>query len=343
MLDQARQAVRRIGLHCAVDERTAEDGHVRGRVAGYGTSEATGKGVAVDVTVNSLFGLFGSLCLVDVYSEDGTERRLLNDRIQAMLTGVALPDESHRAVRQPQRPRDTGVTDQEVAAYGRLELTDESVQFVVDVMNKSDGPIYAVRVRLIAYPSDAMKLASTGDATVSRMGAGSKHETLLELVPTGEWTMTDKIVAQVSYTDATEELHTLEVSPTPLVEVQDPRVPEPIDTAEFEKNLSRMNNGELSLSIGNLTVADMHERARAMLSSLKFHEVSANIRSAEGLLMGELNGWTRGRYLKKGVAVSVVTYGQEQGIGCSCRIVVYADDDKVILPVIEEARAALKV
>ncbi len=107
--------------------------------------------------------------------------------------------------------------------------------------------------------------------------------------------------------------------------------------------LSRTNSGELSLSVGNATATDMHERARAALSSLKFYEVSANIRNAEGLLMGELNGWARGRYSKKGLALSVVTYGQNQGIGCSCRIVVYAEDDRVILPVIEEVRAALRI
>ncbi len=224
MIDRARQAVQSLGLHCAIDETTVEEGHVRGRVAGYGSSETIGKSMAVDITVSSVLGVFDSLCIVGVYSEDSTECRLLNDKIYVRLTGSALPDESSRPSHRPQKPTHAGFPDQEVTASGRLELTDELVRFVVEVMNKSDHPIYAVRVRLASYPSDVMRLASTGEATLSRMGVGSSHRTLIELVPTVDRMMTGEIVAQVIYADAKEELHTLAVTPTPLGTLQDLRV-----------------------------------------------------------------------------------------------------------------------
>jgi hypothetical protein len=245
-------------------------------------------------------------------------------------------------MREKSSPERLTYPEQNIVVQRYTVSLENGFRFAVKVTNESLHSIGNIKVWLISYPSNGIRLTGPGEVPIARMDGGQIREATFQLEPTTDC-VNGEIVAAVAYSDANGAAHTVAAEAFPIKAVCSLSLPETINAPTFERELAGMENGEITINLDNLSAQQMYEKAIAALPELRFHPVSSSLRKAEGLIIGEINGWSRGRSTRRKLGLSLIVYGPDQGIGCSCRIVVSAEDDTIILPSIDEVRRALGV
>jgi hypothetical protein len=231
-------------------------------------------------------------------------------------------------------------SEQAVKALRGGEFIGNKMRFKVKVLNESSYTITDVRIFLISYPSNALKLVSDDDAFFSKIEPNGFRSPTFDFLPTQDC-VKGEICAGVSYLDMKGEPHTLSTKPFIIRSVCDLLIPEQIDPSEFALRLEKLECGELSVKVIDWTPEEMYEKALHILNDANFYEVSSNTNTNDGIVFAKVNGFAKGKFTSKNVAVELSITGPSGKKGASCKIKVSGEDQAMILPAIDDLQERL--
>ena len=221
------------------------------------------------------------------------------------------------------------------------EIVGSRFRFKVKVVNDSDHIINDVTVFVLSFPRDALELASKDDdCQFSKIEPGGFRSPHFDFRPTQDC-IRGEIVAGVSYVDPWGKAHTLATRPFTIRAVCDLLKPEAIGVEEFKAKLKDLEAGEIVVKVEDWTPEEMYEKTLKVLGDSNFHEVECIRNDTEGVFVGKISGWARGRYTGKTLGVEVSIAGPSSRKGASCRIRVAGEDDAMILPAISDLQDRL--
>jgi len=230
---------------------------------------------------------------------------------------------------------------QHVRAMRGGEFIGNRMRFKVKVLNESPYTITDVRIFLISYPSEALRLVSEDDdAYYSKIEPNGFRSPSFDFLPTQDC-VRGEICGGVSYVDMKGQPHTLTTKPFIIRSVCDLLLPDQVAPREFELKLRQLECGELVVKVTEWTPEEMFEKALRIVEDANFYEVSSDIESEHGIVHAKISGLARGKYTGKSVAVELLISGPTGKKGASCTIKVSGEDQAMIMPAIDDLRERL--
>jgi hypothetical protein len=231
--------------------------------------------------------------------------------------------------------------DQPVKALRGGEFIGNRMRFKVKVLNESAFTITDVKVFLISYPSNALRLVSEDDdAYFSKIEPRGIRSPSFDFLPTQDC-VKGEISAGVSYVDMKGQPHTLTAKPFIIRSVCDLLIPDQIDPQEFALKLKKLECGEVAVKVTEWTPEEMFEKALHLLGDSNFYEVSSDIDTERGIVHAKVSGYAKGKYTGKNVAVELDITGPSGKRGAKCKIRVSGEDQAMILPAIDDLQERL--
>ena len=145
-----------------------------------------------------------------------------------------------------------------------------------------------------------------------------------------------EIVAGVSYIDMKGQPHVLNTKPFIIRSVCDLLIPDKIKPTDFALKLEELECGEMVIKIDEWTPEEMYEKAIKITSDSNFYEVQSKSEENDGVLFAEIQGYAKGKYTGKRIAVEISISGKVGQKGASCRLKVSGEDQAMILPAIDD-------
>ncbi|MDH4215080.1 MAG: hypothetical protein OEV85_14280 [Candidatus Thorarchaeota archaeon] len=230
---------------------------------------------------------------------------------------------------------------QAVRAMRGGEFIGNRMRFKVKVFNESPYTITDVRIFLISYPSEALRLVSKDDdAYYSKIEPNGFRSPSFDFLPTQDC-VKGEICGGVSFVDMKGQPHTLTTKPFVIRSVCDLLLPDQIEPKEFELKLKKLECGEVAVKVTDWTPEEMHEKALRIVEDANFYEVSSNIETDNGIVHAKISGLAKGKYTGKSVAVELLISGRSSKKGASCKIRISGEDQAMILPAIDDLKERL--
>ncbi len=249
------------------------------------------------------------------------------------IPGLARSLEVHRSYSQPE--------EQPVKAVRGGEFIGNRMRYKVKVLNESRYTITDVRVFLISYPTESLKLVSQDDdAYYTKIEPGGFRSPSFDFLPTHDCVQ-GEISAGVSYVDMTGQPHTLATKPFVIRSVCDLLIPDQIEPKEFALRLKSLECGEIVVKVTDWTPEEMYEKALRIVEDANFYEVDSRTETKDGVIHAKISGLAKGKYTGKSVAVELHITGPSSKKGASCKIKVSGEDQAMILPAIDDLRERL--
>jgi hypothetical protein len=207
-------------------------------------------------------------------------------------------------------------------------------------LNNSKYMITDVRIYLISFPKEALKISGDDDHQFSKIEPGGFRSPTFDFMPTQDCVRGD-IVAGVSYIDMEGKAHTLSTKPFVIRSVCDLLLPVQVSPEDFELKLKKHQHGEIVVKVKEWTPEEMFDKALRLVDESNFFEVSSNIEETDGILYGKINGLAKGKYTGKSVGVQISISGHAGTKGASCTVRVSGEDQAMILPAIDDLKERL--
>jgi len=221
------------------------------------------------------------------------------------------------------------------------EFIGNRMRFKVKVFNDSPYTITDVRVFLISYPSESLRLASEDDdAYYAKIEPNGFRSPTFDFLPTQDC-VRGEICGGVSYVDMKGQPHSMTTKPFIIRSVCDLLIPDQIAPREFEQKLKQLECGEIGVKVSDWTPEEMYEKALRIVEDANFYEVSSDMEIDNRIVHANISGLARGKYTGKSVAVELLISGPSGKRGASCRIKVSGEDQAMILPAIDDLRERL--
>jgi hypothetical protein len=228
----------------------------------------------------------------------------------------------------------------EIRALRGGEFIGNRMRFKVKVLNNSKYMITDVRIYLISFPKEALKISGDDDHQFSKIEPGGFRSPTFDFMPTQDCVRGD-IVAGVSYIDMEGKAHTLSTKPFVIRSVCDLLLPVQVSPEDFELKLKKHQHGEIVVKVKEWTPEEMFDKALRLVDESNFFEVSSNIEETDGILYGKINGLAKGKYTGKSVGVQISISGHAGTKGASCTVRVSGEDQAMILPAIDDLKERL--
>ncbi|MFX1369799.1 MAG: hypothetical protein ACFFAY_14480 [Promethearchaeota archaeon] len=228
----------------------------------------------------------------------------------------------------------------DVKALRGGEFIGNRMRFKVKVLNESKLTITDVTIWLVSYPNQALRLEDDDDIKFPKIEPGGFRSPHFDLLPTQDC-VRGEIVAGVSYIDASGKAHSMTTDPFIIRSVCDLLQPEVIDAEQFSRRLKELECGELTVKVEDWTPEEMYEKTLRILDQSNFYEVDSNFDVQDGVVIGDVSGWAKGKYTGKRLGVRIRITGRSQEEGASCRISMSGEDDAMILPAIDDLKEQL--
>jgi hypothetical protein len=230
---------------------------------------------------------------------------------------------------------------QHVSTLRGGEFIGNRMRYKIKVLNKSPYIITDVRVFLISYPSEALKLVSEDDdAYFPKIEPSGFRSPSFDFLPTQDC-VKGEICGGVSFIDMKGQPHTLTVKPFVIRSVCDLLLPDQIAPQEFELKLKQLECGELVVKVTEWTPEEMYEKSLHIFKDANFYEVSSNMEVENGIVQAKISGFAKGKYTGKSVAAQLYISGSTGKKGASCKIKVSGEDQAMIMPAIDDLRERL--
>ena len=221
------------------------------------------------------------------------------------------------------------------------EFLGNRMRFKVKVLNESQFTITDVKVFLISYPSEALRISSEkDDVFFPKIEPQGFRSPTFDFLPTQDCVKGD-IIAGVSYLDERGAAHTLTTKPFVIRSVCDLLIPDQIAPEEFELKLKEHECGELIVKVEEWTAQEMYEKSMRIIEDANFYEVESSGDEQDGIFHGRISGLAKGKYTGKSVGVKILVSGPMNQQGASCTIQVTGEDQAMILPAIDDLRERL--
>ena len=228
----------------------------------------------------------------------------------------------------------------DVKALRGGEFIGNRMRFKVKVVNDSQYMITDVRVYLLSFPKDALRIASDDDCLFSKIEPGGFRSPSFDFLPTRDC-VRGEIVAGLSYVDMKGKAHTISTKPFVIRAVCDLLLPEQVSPQEFASKLKEHQHGEIVVKVNEWTPEEMYEKALRIVDDSNFFEVSSNIDESDGIVSGKISGYAKGKYTGKSVGVQIDITGPSHKKGARCTVRVSGEDQAMILPAIDDLRERL--
>ena len=228
----------------------------------------------------------------------------------------------------------------EVRALRGGEFIGNRMRFKVKVMNDSQFMITDVRVYLLSFPKEALRLAGEDDSQFSKIEPRGVRSPTFEFMPTQDCVKGD-IIAGVSYVDMKGEAHALITKPFVIRSVCDLLLPDQVSPEEFELKLKTHEHGEIVIKVNEWTPEEMFDKALRLVDDSNFFEVSSNVEEVDGIVYAKISGFAKGKYTGKSLGVQINISGPSDKKGASCTLRVSGEDQAMILPAIDDLRERL--
>ena len=228
----------------------------------------------------------------------------------------------------------------EVKALRGGEFIGNRMRFKVKIVNDSQYMITDVRVYLLSFPKEALRLAGEDDCQYSKIEPGGFRSPTFDFIPTQDCVRGD-VVAGVSYVDMKGKAHTLSTKPFVIRSVCDLLLPDQVSPEEFELKLKTHEHGEIVIKVNEWTPEEMFDKALRLVDDSNFFEVASDFEETDGIVYAKINGYAKGKYTGKSVGVQISISGPIGKKGASCTIKVSGEDHAMILPAIDDLRERL--
>ncbi len=267
--------------------------------------------------------LLGSVAVVSV-SAVAFVRRRTRIRIQTIETTETAP------LLEP--PVETGR--ELVKVYRGCEIVGGRFEYKVKVMNVSGTVITNVVVSIIGHPSDCMELVGSDTKKISRIEVGGFRSPQFIFVPTKDC-VEGKILATVSFIDAHDNVHSIEVEPYVIRSVCDLLQPLQMSASLFDELLENLDRRTQESTL-RWNPQVLYEKAKSLLPARNFMIIDSDERIAGGQFIGMIRGLAEGKYTRKKVAVVVTLIGPAEGHETNVTVEVLGEDVSMIPTTIEE-------
>lgn len=239
-----------------------------------------------------------------------------------------------------ERSRETARSQSLVEARRGGEFIGNRMRFKVKVTNRTDFTITDVKVFLISYPTEALRLDSKDDDFFPKIESQGIRSPTFDFLPTQDC-VKGEIIAGVSYLDERGAAHTLTTKPFIIRSVCDLLIPDQVTPDEFELRLKEHECGEIVVKVQEWTAHEMFEKSLRIIEDANFYEVDSSSDEQDGVFHGRIAGFAKGKYTGKSIGVKILVSGPVGHHGASCTIQVTGEDQAMILPAIDDLRERL--
>jgi len=221
------------------------------------------------------------------------------------------------------------------------EFVGNRMRFKVKVLNDSEFTITDVKIFLISYPSEALRIDSKDDdAYFPKIEPDGFRSPTFDFLPTQDC-VKGEIIAGVSYIDERGIAHSLITKPFVIRSVCDLLIPDQISPEDFELKLMEHECGEIVVKVQEWTSEEMYEKSMRIIEDANFFEVESSSEERDGIFYGRISGLAKGKYTGKSVGVKILVSGPIDGKGANCTIQVTGEDQAMILPAIDDLKERL--
>lgn len=221
------------------------------------------------------------------------------------------------------------------------EFIGNRMRFKVKVLNESQFTITDVKVFLISYPTEALRLASDeDDEHFPKIEPKGFRSPTFDFMPTQDC-VRGEIIAGVSYIDERGAAHTLTTKPFVIRSVCDLLLPDQIGPEEFALKLKEHESGEIVVKVQEWTAREMFEKSLRIIEDANFFEVESSSDEQDGVFHASIAGLAKGKYTGKSIGVRISISGPSNEKGASCTLKVSGEDEAMILPAIDDLRERL--
>jgi hypothetical protein len=220
------------------------------------------------------------------------------------------------------------------------EFIGNRMRFKAKVTNESAYIITDVKIYLLSYPHEALKIIGEDDKFFSKIEPRGFRSPTFDFLPTRDC-VRGNIVAAASFMDMRGQPHTLTAKPFVIRSVCDLLIPEQMSPQDFALKLKQFEHGEITIRVNEWTPEEMFEKVLKIVDDSNFYEVASKIENSEGIIFGRVTGSAKGKYTGKSVAVEINVNGPSGAQGASCTIKVSGEDQAMIVPAIDDLRERL--
>ncbi len=221
------------------------------------------------------------------------------------------------------------------------EFIGNRMRFKVKVLNETQYTITDVKVFLISYPSEALRLASNeDDEHFPKIEPKGFRSPTFDFMPTQDC-VRGEIIAGVSYIDERGAAHTLTTKPFVIRSVCDLLLPDQIGPDEFALKLKEHECGEIVVKVQEWTAQEMFEKSLRIIEDANFYEVESSSDEQDGVFHASIAGLAKGKYTGKSIGVKILVSGPVGKKGANCTIQVSGEDQAMILPALDDLQERL--
>jgi hypothetical protein len=220
------------------------------------------------------------------------------------------------------------------------EFIGNRMRFKAKVTNESAYTITDVKIYLLSYPHEALKIIGEDDKFFSKIEPGGFRSPTFDFLPTQDC-VRGNMDAAASFMDMRGQPHTLTAKPFVISSVCDLLIPEQISPQDFALKLKQLEHGEITIKVNEWTPEEMYEKVLKIIDDSNFYEVSSKIDNSDGIIFGRVTGSAKGKYTGKTVTVEIDVNGPSGERGASCTIKVSGEDQAMIVPTIDDLRERL--
>jgi hypothetical protein len=228
----------------------------------------------------------------------------------------------------------------EVRALRGGEFVGNRLRFKVKIVNDTEFIINDVTTTIVSYPRDTLRLEGESIKVVSKIEPTGFRSPSFEFLPTQDC-VKGSVMSVVSYVNMRGELKTINVEPYVVRAVCDLLVPETISPEEFALKVSELRHGGMTMKVDDWTPEEMHSKTLQILESSNFSEVTSKIGSVGEYVESKIQGWAKGKYTGKMIAIEVVITGKPGLRGATCKIQMSGEDEAMLMPAIDEVTSKL--
>ncbi len=220
------------------------------------------------------------------------------------------------------------------------EIIGGTFEYKVKVQNESDSVITNVRVSIVAYPEESMNIAGESTREVTRIEIGGFRSLLFRFVPTKDC-VEGNIVANVTFLDPLDEIHTIDVNPYTIRSVCDLLKPVEVASTELDIILNGMQTSHEE-SVVNWNPEVLYIKTKQMLQSKNFHIVSSDELISNENYIGTIRGIAEGKYTEKRIVTIIIISGNKDGSSSNVRIEALGEDITMLPTTIHELSEGVK-
>lgn len=215
------------------------------------------------------------------------------------------------------------------------EFVGNRLRYKVKIANESDEVVTDVKVAILAYPEESLKLESDPIRTIAKLEPKGFRSPTFEFLPTADC-VKGSIIATVSFVDYSGSAHSRTTEPFVIRAVCDLLRAQKVTPDEFVTKLSLLEHNDMAFKIEDWTPEEMHSKAIQSLEASNFYEVETKYDEVGDHIQSKILGYAKGVYTGKSIGIEISISGRPSQKGATCTIRVSGEDEAMILPAIDE-------